>query len=130
VACLNGEPGIYTARWATPDPGDPHRAYRRLLEKLQGRPFHDRIARFVCVIALKRPGEELQFVEGTLMGVVQEEPRGSNGFAYDPVFYLLDYDKTLAELPTEEKDRISHRARAVEAARPIIAGWFGAAPDS
>ncbi|GIV95783.1 MAG: non-canonical purine NTP pyrophosphatase [Herpetosiphonaceae bacterium] len=124
VPSLGGAPGVYTARWAMPDPNDPHRHYRRLLDELQGKPFHDRIARFVCAIALARPGHEIELVEGTLMGVIEEQPRGMHGFGYDPVFYLLDYDKTLAELPPEEKNRISHRAQAARAARVVIERWL------
>lgn len=123
VAALGGAPGIYTARWALPDPDDPHRSYARVLEELKGKPFHDRMARFVCVIALARPGAETVVVEGVLPGVIAEEPRGVGGFGYDPVFYLLEYDKHLAELPAEEKNRISHRALAAARAREVIAGW-------
>jgi XTP/dITP diphosphohydrolase len=123
VAALNGAPGIYTARWALPDQSDPHRSYARVLAELRGKPFHDRIARFVCVLALARPGEETVLVEGVLPGLIAEEPRGVGGFGYDPVFYLLEYDKHLAELPPEEKNRISHRAQAAARAREVIEGW-------
>ncbi|HYF66133.1 MAG TPA: non-canonical purine NTP pyrophosphatase, partial [Herpetosiphonaceae bacterium] len=74
VAALHGAPGIYTARWALPDQGNPHRAYARVLDELRGKPFHDRIARFVCVLALARPGEETVLVEGALPGIIAEEP--------------------------------------------------------
>jgi XTP/dITP diphosphohydrolase len=123
VAALNGAPGIYTARWALPDQSDPHRSYARVLEELRGKPFHDRIARFVCVLALARPGEETVLVEGVLPGIIAETPRGVGGFGYDPVFYLLEYDQHLAELPPEEKNRISHRAQAAARAREVIEGW-------
>jgi len=123
VAALNGAPGIYTARWALPDPSDPHRSYARVLDDLRGKPFHDRIARFVCVLALARPGEETVLVEGVLPGIIAEEPRGVGGFGYDPVFYLLEYDQHLAELSPEEKNRISHRAQAAARAREVIEGW-------
>ncbi|MBA3470825.1 MAG: RdgB/HAM1 family non-canonical purine NTP pyrophosphatase [Herpetosiphonaceae bacterium] len=123
VAALKSAPGIYTARWALPDLDNPHRSYARVLEELKGKPFHDRIARFVCVIALARPGAETVVVEGVLPGIIAEEPRGVGGFGYDPVFYLLDYDQHMAELPAEEKNRISHRAQAAAQARTIIEGW-------
>ncbi len=123
VAALNGAPGVYTARWALPDLDNPHRSYARVLAELKGRPFHDRIARFVCVIALARPGHETVTVEGVLPGVIAEEPRGSGGFGYDPVFYLLDYDQHLAELAPEEKNRISHRGQAIARAREVISHW-------
>lgn len=124
VAYLDGAPGVYTARWALPDPADPHRAYGRLLEQLKGVPFHNRIARFVCVIALARPGGATEIVEGALPGLIAEEPRGSYGFAYDPVFYLLDRDLHLAELPPEEKNAISHRAQAAAKARAVLERWL------
>ena len=120
VASLNGAPGIYTARWATADATDPHRSYARVLQELRGKPFHDRIARFVCVLALAVPGEETVVVEGILPGVIAEEPRGVGGFGYDPVFYLLEYDQHLAELPATEKNRISHRAQAAAKMRQVL----------
>ena len=120
VASLNGAPGIYTARWATADATDPHRSYARVLQELRGKPFHDRIARFVCVLALTVPGEETVVVEGILPGVIAEEPRGVGGFGYDPVFYLLEYDQHLAELPAAEKNRISHRAQAAAKMRQVL----------
>ena len=123
VAALHGAPGIYTARWALPDQSNPHRAYARVLDELRGKPFHDRIARFVCVLALARPGEETVLVEGVLPGMIAEEPRGVGGFGYDPVFYLLEYDQHLAELTAEEKNRISHRAQAAAKAREVLEGW-------
>ena len=124
VAALNGAPGIYTARWALPEPDNPHRAYARVLQELQGRSFHDRLARFVCVIALARPLQPTEYVEGILPGVIAEEPRGQGGFGYDPVFYLLEYDKHLAELDPAEKNRISHRGQALQKARLILETWF------
>jgi len=103
-----------------PDLNNPHRAYARVLEELKGKPFHDRIARFVCVIAIAWPGQPTEVVEGILPGVIAEEPRGVGGFGYDPVFYLLDYDKHLAELDPEEKNRISHRGQACTLAREVL----------
>lgn len=120
VASLNGAPGIYTARWATADATDPHRSYARVLQELRGKPFHDRIARFVCVLALAVPSAETVVVEGVLPGVIAEEPRGIGGFGYDPVFYLLEYDQHLAELPATEKNRISHRAQAAAKMRQVL----------
>ena len=120
VASLNGAPGIYTARWATADATDPHRSYARVLQELRGKPFHDRIARFVCVLALAVPSAETVVVEGVLPGVIAEEPRGIGGFGYDPVFYLLEYDQHLAELPAAEKNRISHRAQAAAKMRQVL----------
>ena len=120
VAALNGEPGVYSARYGGVK-GEAQLRY--LLNKLEGVPFNARLARFICVIGLKRPGAEPEFVEGTLPGVIEFEPRGTGGFGYDPLFYLLDEDKTLAELPAERKNAISHRAAAARAAREVLARW-------
>lgn len=120
---LDGAPGIYTARWNTGDQSDPQRYFRRLLNELRDVPDEQRGAQFVCAIALARPGHETQVVFGTLRGVIAHEPRGSGGFAYDPIFILPDRGVTLAEIPAEEKNRISHRAQATAAAAEVIAGW-------
>jgi len=72
-----------------------------------------------------RPGHPPELVEGTLPGVIEFEPRGSGGFGYDPLFYVLDENCTLAELPAERKNRISHRAIAARAARNILERWMG-----
>jgi XTP/dITP diphosphohydrolase len=123
VAALNGEPGVYSARYAGPNKTDAERnAF--LLEKLKGLPFHARMARFVCAIALALPDGSLETVEGYLPGVIEEVPRGTGGFGYDPLFYLLDAGVTLAELPPERKNQLSHRARAAEQARAILARWI------
>lgn len=120
VMALNGEPGVYSARY-----GDVKGAAQLdyLLHKLEGVPLHERIARFVCVIALARPDGLVEYAEGILWGVIELAPRGSGGFGYDPLFYVLDEDKTLAELAPEEKNRISHRAAATREARAILARW-------
>ncbi len=86
-------------------------------------PWHERLARFVCVIALARPGGPTELAEGTLPGVIELAPRGAGGFGYDPLFYLLDENMTMAELPAERKNQISHRAIATRAAREILARW-------
>jgi XTP/dITP diphosphohydrolase len=77
----------------------------------------------VCAIALARPDGTIAEVEGVLSGVIELAPRGSNGFGYDPLFYVLDENATLAELPNERKNQISHRARAVQAAREVLDRW-------
>lgn len=120
VAALNGEPGVYSARYGGVT-GAAQLEY--LLKKLEGVPFHARLARFVCVIALARPTGPTEFVEGTLPGVIEFAPRGTGGFGYDPIFYLLDEDKTLAELPPERKNAISHRAAAAREARAVLTRW-------
>jgi XTP/dITP diphosphohydrolase len=120
VAALNGAPGIHSARYGGVS-GAAQLEY--LLKQMEGVPFHERLARFVCVIALARPGGETEFVEGTLSGVIELAPRGTGGFGYDPLFYVLDEDRTLAELPPEHKNRISHRAAAAREARTVLARW-------
>lgn len=122
VAALGGEPGVYSHRYAGPEATDADRnAF--LLKKLEGVPLHARLARFVCVIALARPDQEVVLVEGVLPGVIEFAPRGNHGFGYDPLFYLVDENKTLAELPPERKNQISHRAQAAQAAREVLEGW-------
>lgn len=123
VAALNGAPGVYSARYGGVK-GEAQLRY--LLEQLKDVPWHARLARFVCVIALAAPGRATELAEGTLPGVIEHEPRGSGGFGYDPLFYLLDENCTLAELPAERKNQISHRAEAARAARAILAGWYPA----
>lgn len=123
VAALGGEPGVYSARYAGPGASDADRI-ALLLQKLEGVPFHARLARFVCVIALARPGGPTAEVEGLLPGVIETAPRGAGGFGYDPIFYVVEEDKTLAELPAERKNQISHRARAAQAARDVLDRWI------
>lgn len=120
VAALNGEPGIYSARYGGVS-GVAQLEY--LLQKMEGIPFHERLARFVCVIALARPQGETKYVEGTVSGVIENEPRGTGGFGYDPLFYVVDEDKTMAELPPERKNAISHRAMAAREACSVLARW-------
>jgi len=119
VAALGGEPGVRSSRYAGPGAGDGERI-DLLLGRLRGVPPDERAARFVCVIAVATPAGEVLTVEGECRGVIAEAPRGEHGFGYDPVFYLPEYGKTMAELPPELKNRISHRARAARAARPLL----------
>lgn len=124
VDALGGLPGIRSARFA-PQPGATdadRRAY--LLERLQGKP-RPWTAHFHCTIALVQPegsaGEgKIQYAEGICPGEIIPEERGQNGFGYDPVFLLPKLGRTMAELRMEEKNRLSHRARAIRAARPIL----------
>jgi len=123
VAALNGEPGVFSHRYAGPGASDADRN-ALLLQKLEGVPFHTRLARFVCAIALALPDGTIEQVEGGLPGVIELAPRGTNGFGYDPLFYVLDENATLAELPTERKNQISHRARAAHQARAVLERWI------
>jgi XTP/dITP diphosphohydrolase len=124
VHARNGEPGVRSHRYAGPDATDADRN-ALLLKNLAGVPFHARLARFVCSIALARPDGAVELVEGALPGVIEFAPRGEHGFGYDPLFYLLDENATLAELPPERKNQISHRAVAARAAREVLKRWIG-----
>ncbi len=119
VDALGGEPGVRSARYAGPEADDADR-YRLLLERMQGVPWEGRGARFRCVIAIVEPGGKTHTAEGTCEGVIALAPQGDHGFGYDPVFYLPELDRTMAQLPPEVKNRISHRARAAEVARSIL----------
>ncbi len=117
IAALGGAPGVHSARYG----GVTGAAQIDLvLKQLEGQPFHERMARFVCVIAIAEPDGRLHLVEGTVPGVIDFKPKGTHGFGYDPIFYLLDRGVTMAELPPAEKNRISHRARAAHQARAIL----------
>jgi XTP/dITP diphosphohydrolase len=117
IAALNGAPGVLSARYG----GVKGAAQLQLvLDQLGDRPFHERLARFVCVIAIAGPGRDTIFTEGTVPGVIDFAPKGEHGFGYDPIFYVLEYGKTMAELPPDEKNRISHRAVAARAAREML----------
>lgn len=117
VDALGGAPGVLSARYAGVH-GDYEGNNRKLLSEMAGVPAEKRTARFCCVIALAKPGGGIVFtVEGTMEGLIAEKPKGRHGFGYDPVFYLPDRERTVAELTLEEKNQISHRARAVEAFR-------------
>jgi XTP/dITP diphosphohydrolase len=110
VAALGGKPGIYSARYAGPGASDADRI-RKLLAEL-GEVSTGRDARFVCALALAQEGKVLAEAEGECRGVIAPEPRGTNGFGYDPVFYFPELGRTYAELSNEEKNRYSHRGRA------------------
>jgi XTP/dITP diphosphohydrolase len=120
VDALGGEPGVRSARYAGPGADDPkRRAF--LLAKLSGVPAPRR-ARFVCVIAIAAPEGAVEFAEGECRGEITFSERGTNGFGYDPVFQIEGRTETMAEISAEEKNRISHRARAARAAIPILRG--------
>ena len=109
VEALDGRPGVYSARYSGENATDKTNI-EKLLDELGDNP--NRNARFVCVLALVDPkGDEL-VVEGFCEGIILNEPRGEGGFGYDPVFYLPDREKTMAEIDPELKNRISHRANA------------------
>ena len=119
VDALEGEPGTRSARYAGQGASDEDR-YRLLLSKLEGVPWERRTARFRCAIAVATLQGEVRTAEGTCEGIIAFEPKGEHGFGYDPVFYMPEHGQTMAELETEIKNRISHRARAAEGARRIL----------
>lgn len=111
VDALDGAPGIYSARFSGIH-GDDEANNDLLLEKLSGRT--DRGAHYTCAIALARPDGSIVQAEGYLFGEIGHERIGSNGFGYDPLFFLPEYGMTTAQLSPEEKNRISHRANALK----------------
>lgn len=119
VDALGGAPGIRSARYAGGEANDAER-YELLLQKLKDVPLEKRTARFRCVLVLATPRGELYSTEGICEGLISFEPRGSYGFGYDPIFFLPEYGQTMAELPPELKNRISHRARAVQKMLPVL----------
>ena len=127
VDALGGAPGVYSSRYAGPNASDRDRI-EKLLRDLQGVPRERRTARFRCVIAVATPEGEACTAQGTVEGLIVDTPRGEHGFGYDPVFYLPDRGRTMAELPPEEKNRISHRARAAQAIKPLLRCWLTGPP--
>ncbi|UCC62593.1 MAG: XTP/dITP diphosphatase [Anaerolineae bacterium] len=119
VDALDGAPGVRSARYAGQGASDEDRC-RLLLRNLADVPPGKRTARFRCVVAMATPEGEVHTAEGRCEGVIGFESRGRHGFGYDPVFYLPDRGQTMAELPPEVKNRISHRARAIQAALPTL----------
>ena len=111
VDALGGEPGPLSARYAGEDASDKERV-RYLLARLEGVPWEKRKARFRCVIALAKPDGQVELCQGERRGYITFEPRGEQGFGYDPVFYLPELDKTMAELSLEIKNQVSHRGQA------------------
>jgi XTP/dITP diphosphohydrolase len=119
IDALHSEPGVYSARWPTADTSYPER-FELIFDRLAGLPPEQRTARFRCVIALARPDGWQETVEGVVEGVIADTPRGEHGFGYDPIFLVPALGRTTAELPPEEKHRISHRGRAARAARDVL----------
>jgi XTP/dITP diphosphohydrolase len=119
VDALHGEPGVMSARYAGEGASDSERV-NYLLSRLKDVPKEKRSARFRCVIAIAQPDGNIQFCSGECEGVIIFEPRGKNGFGYDPIFYFPALDKTMAELPIEVKNRISHRGQAAQKACLIL----------
>jgi XTP/dITP diphosphohydrolase len=119
VDALGGEPGRLSARYAGEGASDRDRV-DYLLSRLKGVPWPERTACFRCVIAVATPGGSVEICLGECRGFITLEPRGERGFGYDPIFYLPELDRTMAELPLEIKNRVSHRGQAARKARLIL----------
>ncbi|MCI3196287.1 XTP/dITP diphosphatase [Bacillus sp. HU-1818] len=118
---LGGSPGVYSARYAGEQKDDTANI-NKVLQKLKGIEKEQRTARFRCALAVSIPGEETKTVEGHVEGYIAEEPKGENGFGYDPIFIVKDKDKTMAELTSDEKNKISHRANALKKLSQLLEG--------
>jgi XTP/dITP diphosphohydrolase len=121
VDALEGRPGIYSARYAGIEKNDEANI-DKVLDELQDVPESDRTARFCCALAMAEPGKETITVFGTCEGRILDERRGSNGFGYDPVFFVDEKGKAMAELSSDEKNKISHRAMAIKKLEHMLNG--------
>lgn len=113
VDALDGRPGVYSARYAGLEKSAA-KNNEKVLKELEGVPQEKRTARFFCAIAVAFPDGETRIFEGSCEGVIAEKPVGENGFGYDPIFYIPEFGKTMAQLPSETKNQISHRAKAIK----------------
>ncbi|TDT71884.1 non-canonical purine NTP pyrophosphatase (RdgB/HAM1 family) [Hypnocyclicus thermotrophus] len=111
VEALNGEPGVYSARYAGEDTDDK-KNNEKLIKNLKK--IDNRNAKFVCVVSIAKPDGTVKSYTGEVIGEIIDIPRGTNGFGYDPHFYYEPFDKTFAELTKEEKSKISHRGNALK----------------
>lgn len=119
VDALEGEPGVYSARFAGPGANDEAN-YRLVLDRMRG--VQDRTARFVCVVALAKTGQLVRTFRGEVEGRLTEEPRGANGFGYDPLFFYPPFGCTLAEVPLDRKMEVSHRSKALHSMLEFLKG--------
>jgi len=119
VDALGGAPGPLSARFGGKGASDADKV-NLLLSRLRGVPWEERSARFRCVIAIASERKVIGLCEGVCEGIISLEAEGSQGFGYDPIFYLPDLDRTMAELTMEEKNSVSHRARAAEKAVQVL----------
>ena len=119
VFALNGEPGIYSARYAG-EKKDDNANIEKLLTQLGDET--DRSAQFVCVISMSAPGEDTVQFKGTVQGEITLNKIGEHGFGYDPIFFVEDKNKTMAQLTAEEKGQISHRGKAIEQLQEYLEG--------
>ena len=113
VDALNGEPGVYSARYGFDESLDDHGRMMLLLKNTEHIPDGQRQAKFVCVISFVTPAGETIQARGEIHGELTREPRGENGFGYDPIFYYPPFGQTTAEIPAEQKNAVSHRGNAL-----------------
>lgn len=119
VDALQGRPGVFSSRYAGENATDGDRC-QKLLEEMASIREGKRQARFVCAMAVARPGGRMEVVEGECSGWITLTPRGKHGFGYDPIFFVPQFGKTMAELEPKEKNRISHRGRALERLKALL----------
>lgn len=123
VDALDGAPGIYSARYAG-EHGNDEKNNGKLLKELKYVPYEDRTARFHCSLVLVGPSRDSLAVKGEVEGIILNEARGTNGFGYDPLFYIPEMKKSMGELTSEEKNSISHRAIAIKELEKHLADWL------
>lgn len=120
IDALGRAPGVHSARYGGTQRGEDVKRYELVLRQLEGVPWAERTARFRCVVAVAAPNHPVETVEGVVEGIIGFAPRGEHGFGYDPIFFIPELDCTMAQLLPETKNHISHRARAAQAALPIL----------
>ncbi|MGD6816775.1 XTP/dITP diphosphatase [Metabacillus sp. 84] len=123
IDALGGDPGIYSARYAGEEKDDGANI-AKVLENMKEVEKDQRTARFRCALAIAAPGKETKTVEGSVEGFITEKPEGENGFGYDPIFMVKDKGVTMAQLSSEEKNKISHRANALKKLDQLIGEYF------
>ncbi|MHB1406792.1 MAG: XTP/dITP diphosphatase [Desulfitobacteriaceae bacterium] len=119
VDALNGAPGVYSARFAG-EPKDDERNNDKLLALLENVPDEQRTGRFRCALVVATPQGDEYLTEGTVEGKILRQARGTEGFGYDPLFFIPDFGRTMAELSLTQKNKLSHRAQAFRKAVPIL----------
>ncbi|WP_020059996.1 XTP/dITP diphosphatase [Bacillus sp. 123MFChir2] len=125
VDALQGKPGVHSARYAGEEKDDQANI-QKVLDGLKDIPMEKRTARFYCALAVAFPQQDKEplIVNGTCEGKILEQQRGENGFGYDPIFYVEEYKSAMAELSSDEKNKISHRGRALRKLEEKIPVWF------
>ena len=119
VKALNGQPGVYSARFA--GPGCTYSDNnKKLIEMMKDVPEEQRAAKFICVITIAKPTGDYYLMEGALRGIITTHEQGKNGFGYDPIFLVPQFNKTLAELDFDTKNKSSHRYKAINKSKKIL----------